>query len=141
MAVHTHQDKLPNSKFADLMGVSHDEAKLMIDRCHRGGKPKYYKEKNKIRPIYAAMMRWDKCEALVKAAREQNEYYIDYKCGPLTTIRRNQALKMRKEMKRSGQVTSAFLKFPALLMGKRPGQEKYEVIRDFSDDDVSTYDN
>ena len=30
----------------------------MIDRCHCGGNPKFYKDNNKHRPIYPTMHRW-----------------------------------------------------------------------------------
>ena len=127
------------SKIASLVDVDTQVAKRMINRCHRGGNTTFYKSKNRIRPIYASMIRWDECEAIVKAAREQNAFYVDYKYGPLTTIRRNEALKMRKSMKRDGSIIKGFVKFPAVLMGLRVGGAKYEKIRDFSDDDVNTY--
>ena len=126
-------------KLASILNIDPSEAKPMIDRCHRGGNSTYYKGKNKIRPIYAAMMRWTDCEEIVKNARGQSDIFVDYKYGPLTTIRRNQALKMRKDLKASGEIVKGFVKFPAVLIGLRPGAEKMEVIHNFSDDDVSTY--
>ena len=127
------------NKISSLLEMSLDDAYFEIDRCHRGGISKNYKGKSKVRPIYAAMLRWETCEKLVEAARSSGDVYIDYKFGPLTTLRRNEALKVRKELKRSGVIEKGFIKFPAILMGKKPGAVKYEEIRNFSDDDVSSY--
>ena len=123
-------------KISSLLDIDLEDAEYMIDRCHRGGDPKFYKRKNRIRPIYIAFLRWPDCEQIIKAARGQNEFHVDYKFGPLTTARRNEALKLRKEMKKDGKLTKAFVRFPAVLMGKKVGSSKYEIIRDFSDDEV-----
>ena len=126
-------------KIAALLGISIDEAQPLINRCHCGGNPTFYKGNGRIRPIYINFMRWDTCEKLVDEARKQSEFSLDYKFGPLTTIRRNQALKLRKELKRKGEITKAFIKFPAKLMGKKDPNGKYEVIHDFSKDDVASF--
>ena len=127
-------------EFADLLEIDFDAAKQSINRCHRGGSKKYYDKKGRVRPIYIAMMRWDSCEALIKAAKEKKPtFFIDYKYGPLTTIRRNQALKMRKALKAEGKIDMGFIKFPAILMGKKAADKSYEVIHDFSKEDVSTF--
>ena len=126
------------TKIADVLNLEFDEARYLINRCHRGGNSNFYKREKKIRPIYVAMTRWDTCEELVKAARGQQNFYVDYKYGPLTTKRRNMALKLRRELKQSGEINHGFIKFPAVLMGKKTGEEKYREIRNFSDEDVSS---
>ena len=125
-------------KIADLLDLGFDEARDLINRCHRGGKPSYYKEKKKIRPIYVAMMRWGTCEELVHASRSQRQFFIDYKYAPLTTKRRNMALKLRRDLKNSGEIDKGFIKFPAILMGKKNGEAKYREIRNFSDEEIPT---
>lgn len=124
------------SKISELLNIEFSEAKLLINRCHRGGNTQYYKSKNRIRPIYIAFMRWDTCEDLLQAARGQHEFSLDYKFGPRTTVRRNRALKLRRELKQKGELVKAFVKFPAILMGKKTVDSKYEKIRDFSNDEV-----
>ena len=69
---------------------------------------------------------------LFKARSPDSHINVDYKYGPLTTERRNLALAKRKELKREGKVTKAFVKFPAVLMGKGPGDTKYREIENFS---------
>ena len=127
------------NKISELLDMNIDDARYEIDRCHRGGNAKWYKANKKVRPIYVAMLRWPTCEELVSEARKSNDIHIDYKYGPLTTQRRNAALAMRKELKRKGEICQGFIKFPAVLMGRKSDTEKYVEIRDFSDDDVSTY--
>ena len=124
------------NKITELIGVEFEEAKRLINRCHRGGDPKYYKAEKRIRPIYIAFMRWDTCEKLLHEARKQNVFSLDYKYAPRTTVRRNNALKLRRELKTNGDIVSGYVKFPAVLMGKKSVDAKYDVIRDFSDDEV-----
>ena len=50
----------------------------------------------------------------------------------MTTKRRNLAMVKRRELLDSGELVQAYIKFPALLMGKKPGQKKYDEIEDFS---------
>ena len=127
-------------EFADLLEVDFDTAKQSINRCHRGGSKKFYDRKGRVRPIFIAMMRWDACEALIKAAKEKKPAFsIDYKYGPMTTLRRNQALKLRKSLKAEGKIDKGFIKFPAMLMGKKTTDSNYELIHDFSKEDVSTF--
>ena len=83
------------------------------------------------------MFGWEDCEALVKASRTDPSLRVEYKFGPRTTIRRNKALAKRKELKANRTVDKAFIKFPALLMGKKAGEAKYRVIEDFSDAEVT----
>ena len=71
---------LLSQKIADLLKIDPDEAEYMIDRCHRGGNSQYYKDKNKTRPIYAAMMRWTDCEDIVKKA-----LIVMYQIRPMMT--------------------------------------------------------
>lgn len=125
------------SKMSELLNIDPSEAKSKINRCHRGGNAEYYRNEGRCRPIYAAMLTWDSCEDLVKAARGQNDFYIDYKYGPMTTQRRNLALKKRKELKSAGVITSGFIKFPAILMGRKSDTDKYYEVENFSKAEVS----
>ena len=111
--------------------ITQETACNMIDRCHRGGNKEFYKNQGKARPIFAAMNRWDDCERIVKASYTTS-LRADYKYGPRTTIRRNLALKKRKELKSSGELVKAFVRFPACLVGMKRGETTYKVIEDFS---------
>ena len=53
--------------------------------------------------------------------------------GPLTTARRNEALKRRKFLKDSGAICAGYIKYPSKLMAKyRYSDEKYFMIENFS---------
>lgn len=121
-------------KIASLCDVSAVEAKAMINRCHRGGNPKHYDaRKQKFRPIYANLFSWQNCEKILLNARSPDSHvYVDYKYGPMTTERRNLAMAKRKELKKDGTLTKAFVKFPAVLMGIPRGEERYREIENFS---------
>ena len=123
--------------FAETLDVSADQAKTLIDRCHRGGNPQYYKKNNRDRPIFAAMHSWKVCEELLWKARKRKNVIIDYKFGPMTTRRRNLALKKRRELLNNGSLTQAHVGYPARLMGKTKNDKKYRLIEDFSKVDVT----
>ena len=129
-------DSTLSSIIAKTMDIPLQEAGKMIDRCHRGGNPKFYKENNKHRPIYAAMHRWKDCENFIWEARKKRTALVDYKYGPITTVRRNIALKKRREILDSKLVTKAHVAYPARLMGKGPGDVRYKLIEDFSSTQV-----
>ena len=129
-------DSVLSSIISKTLDIPLQEAGKMIDRCHRGGNPKFYKDNNRHRPIYAAMHRWKDCENLIWEARKKKSALVDYKYGPITTVRRNIALKKRREILDSKLVTKAHVAYPARLMGKGPGDVKYKLIEDFSRTEV-----
>ena len=122
--------------FAETLDISPDIAKGLIDRCHRGGNPQYYRSIGKPRPIFAAMHSWKVCEDLLWKARKKRNCFIDYKFGPLTTRRRNLALKKRRELLNNGTVTQAHVAYPARLMGKSKDDKRYRLLEDFSKTNV-----
>ena len=122
--------------FAETLDIPTEDAKSLIDRCHRGGNKKYYKDIKKTRPIYAAMLHWKTCEQLIWNARKKRNILIDYKYGPLTTKRRNLAMKKRRELLNSGSVIQAHVAYPARLMGRARRDQRYYEIEDFSKADV-----
>ena len=65
-------------------------------------------------------------------SRKQKGVFVDYKYGPLTTLRRNLALKRRRELLNSGELSKAHVAYPARLMGLKGNEKKYKLIEDFS---------
>ena len=115
------------------MGITPETAKKMIDRCHRGGDRQYYRREKKTRAIFVEMNRWVDCESIATSFRTpETRASCDYKYGPSTTKRRNLALKKRREVVVKGEVTKPYVKFPAILMGLKPGAKKYVQIANFS---------
>jgi len=132
-----HTDKRLSKTLADAFSCDESEATDMIDRCHRTGDPKYYKEAGRSRPIAAAMHNWKDCEDIIETFRKNNTgVFVDYKYGPKTTKRRNLALQLRKELKQKGEIDQAYISYPAKLKGRKNGERDYKLIKDFSKHDV-----
>ncbi len=109
-----------DSLLADTLGTAlMIDATNMINRCHRTGNPDYYASVGRARPIAASMHSWKDCERIIEHFRKDgSSIFVDYKYGPLTTKRRNLALKLRQELKRKNELQQAYISYPAKLMGK-----------------------
>ena len=46
-------------------------------------------------------------------------------------------MKMRKEILEEKAYKNAYVKFPALLMARKDGEDQYSIIKDFSNTNVS----
>ena len=117
---------------AAALSIDVEVAAHSIDRCHRGGNKDWYRRNNKIRPVFVAMKDWETCEELVRASRTFRDCSFEYKYDPITTKRRNMAMLKRRELLNSGDITQGHVKFPARLMGKKPGETVFCLIEDFS---------
>ena len=115
-------------EIAFTLNIDTKDAINMIDRCHRGGNPEYFKKENKATTIYASMHEWNVCEDIIFQARCKRTIFVDYKYGPLTTKRRNLALKSRRELINSRAITQGHIAYPARLMGKEKDDLKYREI-------------
>ena len=123
-------DRLLSEKLGDALQI---DASSMVNRCHRTGNPEYYAGVGRARPIAAAMHSWKDCERIIEHFRKDgSSIYVDYKYGPMTTKRRNLALKPRRELRQKNELQQAYISYPAKLMGKRVGEHKYTLIQDFS---------
>ena len=116
----------------------------MLERVHRGGGDGHDNKKKGRRDIYALCSHWDDSELLVwgsfaanRNKPKKDKVFIDYKYGPHTTLRRGEALKRRKEILEQKLYRNAFIKFPAVLMARKDGEDNYSKIEDFSNMDVS----
>ena len=49
----------------------------------------------------------------------KDKVFIEYKYGPLTTLRRKEALKKRKEVLEQKSYRNAYVEFSAILMGRK----------------------
>ena len=145
----------PNEKWADTRNLlakyvskaynmEFKVAYSLFDRVHRGGGQGFEAKKKGRRDIYALCTHWDDSELLVwksfivnKSKAKKDRVIIEYKYGPLTTLRRGEAMKRRRELLEDKTLRNAYIKFPAQLMGKKDGQDSYELIEDFSQKCVS----
>ena len=145
----------PNEKWADTRNIlakyiakaykmEFKTAYGLFERVHRGGGNGFEERKRGKRDIYALCSHWDDSELLVWKSYEVNrtkpkkdKVFIEYKYGPLTTLRRGEALKKRKEVLEQKLYRNAYVKFPAILMGRKDGEDSYSEIQNFSDICVS----
>ena len=116
----------------------------MFERVHRGGGDGFQNQKKGKRDIYAKVTHWDDAEKIVKESNKFNkgkskdqQVVVDYKYGTLTTLRRNEALKRRKELLQAKEYKNVFVKYPAKLMGRKSVNDDYDEIDDFSNHLVS----
>ena len=108
-------------EIAFTLNIDTKDAINMIDRCHRGGNPEYFKKENKATTIYASMHEWNVCEDIIFQARCKRTIFVDYKYGPLTTKRRNLALKSRRGAHKLSCHNSRPYSIPCQTNGKGKG--------------------
>lgn len=129
---------------ADHCGIDFDEVRGEIKRAHRetnrrNGEEHYRRGK---RLIFAAFHSWDLCQTVIETFKQKCIRNVDFniaadqKYGPLTSRRRSMALKKRKEMKESGEITGGYLEFPAKLFVTNGqvnnGKKVYRLHTNFS---------
>ena len=125
------------TNISQCVGVTQTFALQMLNRVHRG-RPNPRNARQRV--IYANLYSWEICGKLVHDFRRLNiegksQIRVEYKYGPRTSYRRNQALLKRKELKEMGDIISGYVAYPARLYVKRPGRSRtdpYEEYQDFS---------
>ena len=145
----------PNEKWADTRNMlakhvakaynmEFKHAYAMFERVHRGGGNGFQDKKKNKRDIYALCYRWDDSEHLVwksyeanKSKAKKDRVIVEYKYGPLTSMRRGEAMKKRKEVLEAKLYRNAYVKFPAILMGRKEGEDNYSEIENYSSKCVS----
>ena len=117
-----------------------EDTRDWINRAHRSA-PNPRKEGK--RDIYANFFSWEVTQQIIKGFREYNisnndfKVFVDYKYGPLTTARRNEALKLRSELKRERAIVKGYVNYPAKLMVLYPGESRFTEHSDFSKKSVT----
>ena len=120
-----------------------EQARAMVERCHRGAVNPRYKG-NAPRPIFAAFVNWRDSERVKETFHKNNiadrdcGMYAEQKFGPRTTVRRNIAMKERKQLIDTHIIISGYVSHPARLMIKdsRAKGAKYRLWRDYSKEPV-----
>ena len=136
-------EEIVRKKMAEICNISEEASYRYIERCHRANNSKNYKGSGP-RPIFAAFYDWKDSEFVINEFRKNNindptcRISAEQKFGPMTTMRRNQALVLRKKLKEEGTIVSGYVAFPARLMVKKPGGDNYYEEKDFSKVPVNT---
>ena len=125
--------------------VSPKEAFEMVERCHRSSFTTRTKKGTKgCRVIYALFRDWEDSQYVLGKFRsasirgESNGVSASQKYGIITTARRNNALLVRKQLKKDGVIAQGYVEYPAKLLVKyRSTDAKFVLHDDFSDMEVT----
>ena len=106
-----------------------------IERAHRihskgtssNGSPPY---------LIVKMLNWEFSENVKSAFIQENkngrsQVFVSQMYSKSLTLRQNQALKHQHEMKEEDPSIQGYIRYPATLMIKRPGEKKYKVQKEF----------
>ena len=86
--------------------------------------------------LVVKMVNWEFSEKVKSAFIQENQngrsqVFVSQMYSKSLTLRRNQALKHRHEMKEEDPSIQGCIRYPATLMIKRPGEKKYKVEKEF----------
>ena len=111
-----------------MENIDHSIIIKKIERAHRAKENR--PERNL--PIIAKFNNWNFSEevktSFIKAAKNGNDctsIFISQMYSPALTTRCNEAMKKWKELREEDQVIQAYVKYPAVLMVKRPSEAVY----------------
>ena len=99
-----------------------------IERAHRSRESEY----NKNPAIIAKFNDWQFTESIKTSfIRAKSQIYVSQMYSPALTKRRNEAMKVRKALKRNEPNIPAYVKFPAQLMIKREKDREYSLYAEY----------
>ena len=130
-------------KLSEICDIPPAQADKLVERYHRANPNPKYKGSGP-RPIFTAFYDWKDCELVKTDFRKNNmnnpscHIYAEQKFGPKTTMRRNMAMIMRKELKNENEIVNGYVAYPARLMVKTSTIKgaKYICKKDFSKEEV-----
>ena len=87
--------------------------------------------------LVVKMVNWEFSEKAKSVFIQENQngrsqVFVSQMYSKSLTLRRNQALKHRHEMKEEDPSIQGCIRYPATLMIKRPGEKKYKIEKEFS---------
>ena len=99
-----------------------------IERAHRSRENEY----NKNPAIIAKFNDWQFNESIKTSfIGVKSQIYVSQMYSPALTKRRNEAMKVRKDLKRNEPNIQAYVKFPAQLMIKREKDREYSLYAEY----------
>ena len=122
---------------ADVLGQANVDWQVIsrkIERVHRGRPLKEGKRGPRV--VHALFYDWNDSEKLkldfLKLGRNNQNIFVEQRYGPDTDYRRHKAKEKRKQLIEQGTIEKAYVRYPAKLMVKRPGDRFYSMLEDFS---------
>ena len=127
-------EKILAKTIHEIAEVPEAEAARYIERAHRGAT---VEKREGPRPIFCAFYAWKDSELVKERFKMDNiqnrgKVYAEQKYGPMTTKRRNEALKARKVLKSENKIISGYVAHPAKLMVRTEAGARYHLHNDFS---------
>ena len=119
---------LANEIKKKMENIDHGVIIKKIERAHRANETR----PGRNLPVIAKLTDWDFSEevktSFIKAAKDRNDcfpIFVSHMYSPALTMQRNKAMKKRKELREADQCIRAYVKYPAVLMVKQPGEAAY----------------
>ena len=111
-----------------MENIDHGVIIKKIERAHRAEENR----SGRNLPIIAKFTDWNFSEGVktsfIEAAKDGNDrtpIFVSQMYSPAVTNRPNETMKKRKELREEDQGIRAYVKYPAVLMVKRPGEAAY----------------
>ena len=110
---------------------------IVIKKIERARRAKEYRPGRNL-SIIGKFTDWNFSEevktSFIKAEKDGNHrtpIFVSQMYSPALTTRRNQAMKKRKELREEDQGIRTYVKYPAVLMVKRPGEAAYTPCAEY----------
>ena len=121
-----------------LTEASREEIATNIERAHRVQNNSETRNRSNNTPPYlvAKVANWEfseriKAAFMVKNQNGNSRVFVSQMYSKSLTLRRNQALKHRYELKEGDPSIQGYVRYPATLMIKRAGERKYRVEKEY----------
>ena len=112
----------------DELLAPHEQIEKLIDRAHRGGKRNTRGPRN----IYVKFLSSQTVDQFMISIRSTKvPYRIERQYSKAVNERRNTAMIERKRLKDANEIQAGYLEYPAKLMVKAVGENKYKFFKDF----------
>ena len=122
--------------------IPHRSPEEILSKIERAHRPKENQspvsQHNKVPPIIAKFTDWTFTEEIktsfikvAKNSRHNHIVYVSQMSSPAVTNRWNEAMKVRKQLRNEDKQTQAYVKFPAILMVKKPVETTYSVHSEY----------
>ena len=116
-----------------------EEILSKIERAHRSKENQSrVSQHNKVPPMIAKLTDWIFTEEIktsfikvAKNSRKNHIVYVSQIYPPGATNRRNEAMKVRKQLRNEDKQIQAYVKFPAIVMVKKSGETTFSVHSEY----------
>ena len=126
--------KLANEIKKNMENIDHGVIIKKIERAHRDKENRLGRKLPIIVKFKDRNFSEEVKTSFIKAAKDGNDrtpIFVSQMYLLALTTRRNEAMKKRKELREEDQGIRAYVKYPAVLMVKRPGEAAYTPCAEY----------